>query len=48
MPEGSRFNGKQNILSKAQFEKLKIGDLMQDDAQNPLLYSRKRLAAVKL
>lgn len=40
MPEGNVFNGTQNILSDAQFAKLKVGDPMNDDAQNPLLFSR--------
>jgi len=38
MPDGSTFNGQQNILSKAQLEKLKVGDVLEDDEQNPLLY----------
>ena len=38
MPDGSTFNGKQNILTKAQLAKLKVGDVLADDAQNPLLY----------
>lgn len=40
MPDGSTFNGKQNILTKEQLAKLKIGDVLDDDAQNPLLYHR--------
>jgi len=39
MPDGNIFNGNQNILTDAQFAKLKIGDPMNDDEQNPLLYS---------
>ena len=39
MPEKSTFNGQQNILSNAQFAKLRIGDLLNDDQQNPLLWS---------
>jgi len=38
MPDGSTFNGQQNILSKAQLAKLKVGDVLEDDEQNPLLY----------
>lgn len=38
MPDGSTFNGQQNILSKAQLAKLKIGDVLEDEEQNPLLY----------
>ncbi|MCF7818496.1 MAG: phytanoyl-CoA dioxygenase family protein [Kiritimatiellales bacterium] len=39
MPDGSTFNGKQNILTDEQFSRLKIGDLMNDESQNPLIYS---------
>ncbi len=39
MPDGAIFNGQQNILSDEQFSKLTIGDLMNDDVQNPLIYS---------
>lgn len=44
MPDGSTFNGTQNILSDAQVAALKVGDPLCDDAQNPLVYSRKRAA----
>lgn len=40
MPDGSTFNGQKNILSDEQVAKLKIGDLLQDDVQNPLIYSK--------
>jgi phytanoyl-CoA hydroxylase len=39
MPDGNVFNGTQNILSDTQVAALKIGDLLNDEAQNPLLYS---------
>lgn len=42
MPDGSTFNGKQNVLSDEQFAKLKIGDLMNDEDQNPLIYHKDR------
>jgi ectoine hydroxylase-related dioxygenase (phytanoyl-CoA dioxygenase family) len=38
MPEGAVFNGIQNILSDADFSRLKIGDLLNNDALNPLIY----------
>ena len=41
MPDGNTYNGTQNILSDAQVAKLKVGDLLNDDAQNPLIYSKK-------
>jgi ectoine hydroxylase-related dioxygenase (phytanoyl-CoA dioxygenase family) len=38
MPDGSTFNGKQNILTDEQIARLKIGDVIDDDSQNPLIY----------
>lgn len=38
MPDGSTFNGQQNILSKEQLAKYKVGDVLKDDDFNPLLY----------
>jgi len=40
MPDGSTFNGKRNILSQEQVERLEIGDLLEDDEQTPLIYHR--------
>jgi phytanoyl-CoA hydroxylase len=42
MPNGSTFNGKQNILTKEQLATLRIGDPLQDDTNNPIVYARKR------
>ena len=41
MPDGSTYNGTQNILSDKQIAKLKIGDLLNDDLQTPLIFSYK-------
>ena len=38
MPDGCTFNGKRNILRTEQLARLKIGDLLDDDRQNPLIY----------
>ncbi len=38
MPDGNVFNGEPNILPDAYLEKLKIGDLLNNDEQNPLIY----------
>lgn len=43
MPDGAVFNGIQNILSDQQVAKLKIGDLLNDDEQNPLIYSKSKV-----
>jgi len=40
MPDGMMFNGIQNILSDAQVSELKVGDPLNDDKQNPLLYQK--------
>lgn len=42
MPDGSTFNGKKNILTDAQAARYSIGDVLCDDGQNPLLYSKTR------
>ena len=41
MPDGNIYNGIQNILSDEQVAKLQIGDPLNDDIQNPLIYSIK-------
>ena len=38
MPEGSTFNGRQNILSNAYAASLSVGDVLEDDRQNPIVY----------
>jgi len=40
MPDGATFNGKQNIFCKKQMDKYKIGDPLNDDIDNPLLWSK--------
>lgn len=40
MPEGATFNGTQNILPAEVVAKLNIGDALDDDSVNPLLWSR--------
>lgn len=43
MPDGNTFNGIQNILGEEEFARLKPGDLLNNDALNPLIYSRKKV-----
>ena len=38
MPDGSTFNGQQNVLPDEYLARLKIGDVLENDAQNPLIY----------
>jgi phytanoyl-CoA hydroxylase len=45
MPDGNTYNGTQNILSDEQIAKLKVGDLLIDESQNPLIYSANKNAA---
>jgi phytanoyl-CoA hydroxylase len=40
MPEGATFNGQKNVLPDAYFNTLKVGDPLDNDAQNPLLWTR--------
>jgi phytanoyl-CoA hydroxylase len=40
MPEGSTFNGQQNILPDGYFKSLKKGDVLNNDEQNPVVYSK--------
>jgi ectoine hydroxylase-related dioxygenase (phytanoyl-CoA dioxygenase family) len=42
MPDGSTFNGKKNVLSDEQIARLVVGDVLDDDRQNPLIYHRTR------
>ncbi|MBU7571236.1 MAG: phytanoyl-CoA dioxygenase family protein [Flavobacterium sp.] len=42
MPDGSVFNGKQNVLSDEYAASLKPGHVLNNDLQNPLLYSNKK------
>ncbi|HYF31664.1 MAG TPA: phytanoyl-CoA dioxygenase family protein [Chitinophagaceae bacterium] len=38
MPEGNTFNGEPNILPEEYLQSLKIGDPLNNDRQNPLIY----------
>ncbi len=38
MPDGSTFNGKKNVLPTEYFETLKVGDVLNNEEQNPLIY----------
>ncbi len=40
MPIGSTYNGQRNILTEEQVSRLKEGDVLEDDEQNPIVYSR--------
>jgi ectoine hydroxylase-related dioxygenase (phytanoyl-CoA dioxygenase family) len=42
MPDGCVYNGKQNILTKEQIARLRVGDPLSDNAQNPLIYCRNK------
>jgi hypothetical protein len=38
MPDGSTFNGQQNVLPESYFSSLTLGDVLDNDEQNPLIY----------
>jgi ectoine hydroxylase-related dioxygenase (phytanoyl-CoA dioxygenase family) len=40
MPDGNVFNGEPNILPESYLQSIKVGDLLNDEAQNPLIYHR--------
>lgn len=40
MPDGCTFNGQQNILSEEYYRSLNIGDPLNNNEQNPLIYSQ--------
>lgn len=40
MPDGATFNGKKNILPQEYFESLKVGDPLNNDKINPLIWRR--------
>ena len=46
MPDGCRFNGTPNVLPPDYLTTLKVGDLLDNEAQNPLIYSRKSTVSV--
>lgn len=39
MPDGCTFNGQQNVLPPAYVETLEVGDLLDNEEQNPLVYA---------
>ena len=41
MPAGNVFNGEPNILSDQYLQTLKVGDLLENEEQNPLIYHKK-------
>lgn len=45
MPDGSTFNGQPNILRPEYLATLAVGDLLDDEAQNPLVWSSTGVAA---
>lgn len=38
MPDGSVFNGQRNVLPEDYFASLKVGDLLDSDTINPLVW----------
>ncbi|HVX44139.1 MAG TPA: phytanoyl-CoA dioxygenase family protein [Mycobacteriales bacterium] len=44
MPDGSTFNGQPNVLPPSYMQTLKVGDVLEDDRHNPLIFSRSKKA----
>ena len=44
MPAGATFNGIPNILSEEQLANLEVGDVLDDESQNPLVWSKEMVA----
>ncbi|MES2457789.1 MAG: phytanoyl-CoA dioxygenase family protein [Bacteroidota bacterium] len=42
MPDGNTYNGNQNVLPDEEVVKLLVGDLLQNDTLNPLIFSKFR------
>lgn len=42
MPDGNTFNGQQNVLPDDYFESLQIGDVLDNDNWNPIVYPKER------
>ena len=40
MPDGSTFNGNKNVLPQEYFETLKVGDVLDNDTHNPMVYHK--------
>ncbi len=40
MPDGATFNGQQNVLPKSYFDSLTVGQVLDDDTINPLIWKR--------
>jgi len=40
MPDGNVYNGQPNVLPDEYVQRLKVGDKLNNEAQNPLIYSR--------
>ena len=46
MPDGATFNGEQNVLPPEYLRSLKVGDVLENDDQNPLVYRARSDAAL--
>jgi hypothetical protein len=40
MPDGNVFNGQANVLPENYLNTLKVGDTLNNDEQNPLIFDR--------
>ena len=47
MPDGETYNGVRNILPESYANTLQIGDVLNNDEYNPLIWSRKEAALAR-
>lgn len=47
MPDGNVYNGQPNILPETYLQTLRIGDLLNNEEQNPLIYHQSKVRAAK-
>ena len=40
MPDGATFNGTQNVLPEAYFQTLKVGDTLNDNTVDPIIWAK--------
>jgi hypothetical protein len=42
MPGGMRFNGRRNVLTESEFSALKLGDSLDSNTRNPVMWAGKQ------
>ena len=42
MPDGEIYNGQKNVLPDSYIQELKVGDVLENDEFNPLIYHKNK------